>query len=215
VYIGVDSYSYTEDPKLHYEQSIRSPYEYLQNPLNVVRLYVDPTLIVQSLPTLLKSINTSNVEIEHIYEYGWMFDYDQAPSVNWETAKPWLGESYLLEETLQDIQNIKELCDDNGIELVVFTNPMCELTYNASVELNYMEFLEGLADITDYYNFSGLNDVTTDTDNYLDSSHYNAYVGDMMIDVMFNGNVDEKLYSQGFGWYVTQDNIDDLLAMLQ
>jgi hypothetical protein len=92
---------------------------------------------------------------------------------------------------------------------------MCELTYNASVELNYMEFLEGLADITDYYNFSGLNDVTTDTDNYLDSSHYNAYIGDMMIDVMFNGNVDEKLYSQGFGWYVTQDNIDDLLAMLQ
>lgn len=78
-----------------------------------------------------------------------------------------------------------------------------------------MEFLERLVGITDYYNFIGVNDVTSNTDNYIDTSHYNAYVGDMIIDVISNGIVnDKKLYEQGFGWYVTSENIGDLLEIL-
>jgi hypothetical protein len=125
-----------------------------------------------------------------------------------------LGPYYRLQETLQDIQNIKDLCDTNGIELVVFTNPMYKITYEASLEVDYLEFLECLAGITDYYNFSGINDVTCNTDNYIDQFHYNAYVGDIIIDTIINGNTDEKLYEQGFGWYVTSENIDDLLKIL-
>ena len=55
------------------------------------------------------------------------------------------------------------------------------------------------AQVTDFYNFSGINDITTNNDNYLETSHYMPQVGDRMLDVMFKGQVDERLLAQGFG----------------
>ena len=69
------------------------------------------------------------------------------------------------------------------------------------------------ADISDFYNFSSIYDVTANADNYIDASHYSAYIGDMLIDAMINDSVDEKLYKQGFGWYITSENVDELPAL--
>jgi hypothetical protein len=212
VYMGVDSFSYTENPEKHYAQGLRSPYQYLENIGNFLNIYINPAMVVQSLPTIMKNKDTAEAEI--FYTYGWWCDYDRSTTVDWSEVTPSIGKYYRFEETLQDIQNIKDLCDANGIKLVVFTNPMYKITYEASVEVDYLEFLRRLADITDYYNFSGINDITVNTDNYIDASHYNAYVGDVLIDTIVNGKTDEKLYKQGFGWYVTADNIDDLLGIL-
>jgi hypothetical protein len=213
VYIGVDSRSYTESPEEHYTQGLRAPYQYLQNWKNFLSLYTDPAMVAQSLPTILQGGNTAGIDV--FYTYGWWCDYDRNTTIDWSKASASVGPFYRLEETLQDIQNIKDLCDANGIELVVFTNPMCEITYEGSLEVDYLEFLERLAGITDYYNFSGINDVTSNTDNYIDTSHYNAYVGDMILDTMINGNIDDTLYKQGFGWYVTSENVEDFLEILQ
>lgn len=91
---------------------------------------------------------------------------------------------------------------------------MYELIFKASVEKDYLIFLKKLSEVTSFYNFSGLNEITTNTNNYLDSSHYNAYVGDIMMDVLCNGSDDNSLYEEGFGWLVTSDNIDKLLTLI-
>ena len=106
-------------------------------------------------------------------------------------------------QALEEIRQLKELCDANGIELVIFTNPMHVLTYEKAVENGYRDFLSGLAQVTDFYNFSGINDITTNNDNYLETSHYMPQVGDRMLDVMFKGQADERLLEQGFGYRVT------------
>ena len=96
-------------------------------------------------------------------------------------------------QALEEIRQLKELCDANSIELVIFTNPMHALTYEKAVENGYRDFLSGLAQVTDFYNFSGINDITTNNDNYLETSHYMPQVGDRMLDVMLKGQADERL----------------------
>jgi hypothetical protein len=83
------------------------------------------------------------------------------------------------------------------------------------VENGYLDFLYRLADISEYYNFSGINDVTTDNSLYLETSHYKMAVGDMIIDAIFNDQVDQQLLAQGFGYYVTKENRDALFTILK
>lgn len=213
VYMGVDSLSYTEDPVPHHYQQLCSPYDFLiKNPQVFVQLYMDPAVIRQGFEAMRSGKEIHGFDA--FYTYGWWCDYDEVSTVNWKKQKPFLGKSYLMEETLQDIRNIKTLCDENGIRLIVFTNPLYDITYQASLEKGYAEFLIRLADITDYYNFSGLNDITLNKDYFLDSSHYNAQAGDILIDSMVYGKNDPTLYEQGFGWYVTKENVSELIELI-
>lgn len=212
VYMGIDSLSYTADPSQHINSTVRCPYQYMINdPKKLFELYFNPYLVVKSIQYLGNEIDGYDA----FYDYGWWCDYDRSTTYDWSRAIPSIGLDNRLDETLQEIQEIIDLCNEYNIKLVIFTNPMYKITYGASVERDYLVFLSRLADITDYYNFSGINEITINTENYIDANHYNAYVGDMLIDVMFNGSVDESLYNQGFGWYVTSENVDDLLSILR
>ncbi len=116
---------------------------------------------------------------------------------------------------LRDMREIKKLCDENNIELIVFTNPMYYITHVRSLEIGYLNFLKGLADITDFYNFSGLNEITMNNNNYIDTSHYRAEIGDLIIDVIWNGKKFDGLYNQGFGMKINRDNINELIHLLK
>lgn len=214
VYIGVDSFSYTENRENHYTQPLRCPYEYAQsNPIDFYSLYFDLYIAIESLRTTFAYEPRKDYDMT-FYEYGWWCEYGKETEMDWSSAVPEIGADNLLYETLDDIREIVNICNEYGIELIVFTNPMHQITYEASLEKDYLVFLKELAAITPYYNFSGLNAVTLNTDNYLDTSHYNAYIGDMMIDCICNGVVDEDLYEDGFGVYVTKENVEELILKL-
>ncbi|GHV18428.1 hypothetical protein FACS189493_7840 [Spirochaetia bacterium] len=122
---------------------------------------------------------------------------------------------YGVKNVLADLEKIVDLCERNNIRLIIFTNPLHELTYQYAVENGYLDFLNGLSAITKYYNFSGINDVTTNNQYYLETSHYKVSVGDLIINTIFDNIIDEKLLSQGFGYYVTVDSKDKLLDILR
>lgn len=215
IYVGVDSLSYTEDVNAHKKNAALSSYEYLKNPLHFIEIYSNLSLVMESIPETIE--HQKNEEYNSIlYEYGWWFPYDQKGGINWETDDfPIIGAHSRMDETLQEICEIVTLCKENNVELIIFTNPMYKTTHDASVDADYLIFLKRLAGITDYYNFSGLNDITTDKDNYLDTSHYNAYIGDMILECINNGNCEATLLEQGFGMYVTEDNVDQLIELLE
>lgn len=214
IYLGIDSLSYTHDVKEHIDKPIQCPYEYLCNyPLHFYYLYLNP---VDARRSLLKN-DVAVKFIDDFYKYGYWFEYGRKTKFDWNTAKiePSIGRHNFLSETLKNINEIVKICKEHGTELIIFTNPMHHITYQASVEENYFEFLEGLAKITDFYNFSSLNDVTLNNDNYLETSHYKAEVGDMIIEVICNGKKYDGLYEQGFGVKVTKENVDDFINMLK
>lgn len=213
VYIGVDNVSYTMDRNSHLGTPLHSSYKELQNMETFLTVYTNPKMNLESLKFILQKKKLSGQDT--FYSYGWDIDYNVTSKYDWDNPTPSIGDSYLMDNTLEDIRKIKKLCDDNGIEMVIWTNPMYKITYEESVKHNYLDFLEQLAQITDYYNFSGLNDMTLDSNNYVDTSHYKAELGDMMINVIWNNVKYDDLYKQGFGWYVTEENIDELISVIK
>ena len=188
IYIGLDSFSYTIDAQEHLTQPVRCPYGYLcDNPKYFYSLYLSPYNTLLSL--LITNSGVFRLKSETFYKYGWWGDYDIKSEFDWNAKEilPSIGRKNFLKETLNDIQEIVKLCRENKIELIIFTNPMYDITYRASIEKNYFDFLEGLVKITDFYNFSSLNDITLNNENYIETSHYRAEVGDMIINVICNG----------------------------
>ena len=216
IYIGVDSLSYTSDPS-EAMTGFRMPYEYLtENPLAFMKTYLDPAVVGRAILTVEKtSAESADAYAERFYEYGWNRDYNYKTSYDFSNAKPDIGRAMRMDEILLDIAEIVRICEENGIELVIFTNPMHPVTYEESLGRDYLVFLRRLADITPYYNFSGYNDITTDNKNFIDNSHYTAEVSDMLIECMCNGKKYDGLYEQGFGQYITKDNADDFIALLE
>ena len=214
IYMGVDSLSYTENPNDHLNHGLQSPYEYLKNKENFLKLYLNPSFVLKALPTIMRRQEIEG--FENFYEYGWWCDYNRKTTIDWDSNPgPSMGRDYLLEETLENIKDIVVICEKYQIELILFTNPMHHITQAASIEQDYLVFLERLAHIKSYYNFSGYNMITLDNQYYIDTSHYNAYVGDLMIDVMCNNIVEEELYVDGFGMLVNKDNVNLLLELLK
>ena len=87
----------------------------------------------------------------------------------------------------------------------------CDVRQTLQKYFGYASFLRLLGEQqkTGYYNFSGINDITDNRKNYYEASHYTEEIGDMIIDRIFNGVTDERLESQGFGFVVTADNLEE------
>lgn len=218
VLLGVDDISYFVDPKLHDNQLYRLNYPWEGSWEDKAGFY----LRYFDLITLSESLHVLNTHAKDDPDYGKRLldtgteNLAIVPQFNYEGAKAWWSSYYYpREEGLQEIREIKELCDEYGIKLRVFTNPLNALTYTKDIDNGYLVFLDELADVTDYWNFSGYNSVTLDYDNYYETSHYCAAVGDKIIDTIYYDKTDPELLDQGFGMYVTEDNKDELISMLK
>lgn len=215
IYIGVDSLSYTENPNDHCKQPLRMPYEYLtKDKITLHKEYLDFKIIKNKLKNILNTRENKKQQ-DIFYSFGWWADYDSRFGYNWEKAEPTAFKYNFLEECLLSIKEIRDICDQNNIQLVIFTNPMFSTVYKASLDWDYFLFLRKLALITDYYNFSGYNDVTLKKENYYDPSHYSAEVGDIMLECMIMENRIPGLYEQGFGYHVTKENIEHFISVLE
>ncbi|MDO4187748.1 MAG: hypothetical protein Q4D29_02045 [Lachnospiraceae bacterium] len=125
-----------------------------------------------------------------------------------------------VEEALNDMKELKKLCDDNGINLIVMTNPLYHLTYEQDIENGYLIYLRGIADITDYYNFSGFSEVTEDYHYYYETSHFMPEVTRMMTDAFLASenasNNHEGISEESvFGCHVTSENVDEIISILE
>ena len=226
IYIGVDSISYTGNYSRQINEAMRCPYEYLRNNIaHFIWLYFDPGMVVRSLNVMTKD-KRGKIEVistESFYKYGWNDFHDELEKIfNWNDKYkvfPRFGSEEAkadIDTALKYLREISDICRENDIKLIIFTNPMHRITYLASVrDKNYFRFLEGLAEISDFWNFSSLNDITMNNANYHEPSHYRAEVGDVMIDIMCNGKSYPELQAQGFGVKVTRENAKDFINMLR
>jgi hypothetical protein len=111
---------------------------------------------------------------------------------------------------IRALRDIRSLCEERGIKLVIFTSPILKTTYEEAVSKGYFDFLRDAAGVVDFYNFSGLNEYTTDMRFYFDASHYRPYVGLQMENIMFA----EAIATSEFGAYTTSDNVEELIQIL-
>jgi hypothetical protein len=127
-------------------------------------------------------------------------------------SRPTHYEGNNLENTLDAIRGIVELAKEQNINLVFFINPIHKTTYLDTNLVQFFTFKRELAAITDFWDFSGLNSITTNNYYYHETSHYRDRVGDMMLERMFG--YPRASAPPDFGILVTEKNIDVHLALL-
>ena len=140
IYVGVDSLSYGGSLEEQIMQPGRCPYEYLRdNPSYFYSLYLNP---MDTLRSLWINYTSELVEKEE-YNYDVYFNFGYRVAYNQKTKYVWKDDKYIsptigyrmdIEATLNDIKEIVDMCRDNGVELILFTNPMHRLTYIASIK---------------------------------------------------------------------------------
>ncbi len=214
VMIGIDNISCFVNPGLHDRQFYRIPYP-REHGLSFYANYFSIRGVIKSLDVVLNHEVVDPDYVDRYYRNGGNNRYLLVEN-DWENDAPYWEDYYgnQLANAQFDLRNIRELCDEYGINLIIFTNPIYKTTYQQSVTYGYREWLGWLAKEMEFYNFSGLNDITTDQANYIETSHYNMEVGDMIIDRIFYGKTDEALESQGFGFYVTPERKEEFLEAL-
>ncbi|MCU0846301.1 MAG: hypothetical protein MUD12_00255 [Spirochaetes bacterium] len=125
-----------------------------------------------------------------------------------------MGENVLkIDECVDDIYEMKKICSKNGIKFTVIITPVNKITYLYWNMDEFNQFKKRLAGATDYYDFSGLNSITTNNIYYYETSHYRNMVGDMMLARIFN--LKSINVPADFGFYVTADNIDAHIRKLK
>lgn len=116
-------------------------------------------------------------------------------------------------ESMAAIKELVELCRDRGITLKIFTSPVLQTTYEEAVSHGYLDFLKDVTGVCSYYNFSGLNEYTTDMRYYFDSSHYIPFVGANIEKILFDDVTIKDVNEPGV--YIDEDNVDELIKYLE
>ncbi len=218
VTIGIDDISYFVEPSMHKTQLFRSPYPWgssVREQGEFYLKYFDLITIAQSVDVVLDHEDRDPEYGERLLRTG-TENLGIISEFNYEnTEATWCDYYEPREQVLEEIREIIRLCDEHGIRLRFFTNPINGYTYAKDIANGYLVFLEELAEVTDYYNFSGFNDITLNNALYYETSHFTPEVADMVIDRIYHDREDERLLSQGFGYYVTPENVNDLIDILK
>ena len=83
-----------------------------------------------------------------------------------------------LGDNLQALQELKQLCEDNGIHLVVYMGPTNWRTWNEVDFAAYARLLRETVKIVPYWDFSGYNSVSENDFMFYEKSHYRPLVAE-------------------------------------
>ncbi len=222
--VGLDDFSYMVDPEVHRNNLQRQPHPLVSGKSRLVfyrEYFLHGSKFVRNLKkfvlhAFLKrgSVRDAKGSFD-VYETGRMYlplweeriERDPVGHVKEEFfSEPKHYEGDRIEATLRDIRELANVAGRNGIRLTMFINPIHRTTYLDTNLSQLFTFKKRLAQITDYYDFSGLNPVTTNNYYYYETSHYRPMIGDMMMKRMFG--YPPVAVIPGFGTLVTRENIE-------
>lgn len=89
-------------------------------------------------------------------------------------------------KSMNALKKIVELCKSNHIKLYVFTSAHNQNMMDTFLLKDYNSYLRNISELTDFYDFSGYNSITTNNCNYYEISHYRPLVGKLIAARIFN-----------------------------
>lgn len=110
-----------------------------------------------------------------------------------------------------------DYCRNNNIKVLVYIPPMYSDHFDALSSVEYYDefelFKKELVQITNYIDFTGHNTITTNKNNYWDSSHLRTELTEIVMAKLFN-DVSKEIPSN-FGVMVSKENISTHLLNLR
>ena len=106
-----------------------------------------------------------------------------------------------LEQCMESLARIKQMCQEAGVNLVVVCPPMYYAHLAQYSPQDQAAFYNALAEVTDYWDFT-LSSVSYDPRYFYDTTHFRNCVGEMLLAKMFD---DTSVYAPAdLGRYVAQ-----------
>ena len=93
-----------------------------------------------------------------------------------------------LHKTVGVIEDIKNICEKHKINLIIFMQPFHYKNYLAMNHYEMDDYYQKLADVQPFYDFSGLNTVTTNNYYWTDVSHFITPVNDEIVKVIMGNS---------------------------
>jgi len=92
-----------------------------------------------------------------------------------------LNSTALISDTLTSIERTKRLLERSNVKLTLLLTPLNRVLLDAIDIDDYVKFITGLAEITDFYNFMYYNNLTKNDCNFYESYHYRPLVGELLM----------------------------------
>lgn len=212
IILGIDDFSFRVDPREHEKQYLRIPYRESNWKTYLTFLLKRPSkpMIADETDSIFDIYNSGrplHAQVDEKIESD-VDTHMRSPRFN---EVSYYKKTYI-PETMLAIKEIKEMAVSNGIDLIVFINPIHQATYLANDINEFNSFKRELAGVTNYYDFSGLNQITTNNYNYYETSHYRPLVGDLIIRRIFETPSNSE---SPFGVYVTASTIENHIFNLE
>lgn len=231
VIVGLDDFSYQVDPQKHLSDLMRQPYPDVSGK-SWLTFYGEYFIKIKRIAPAIKSyyyyaikknrVQHGKIIMHDILDSGRILckncddDIENDPSSHNRDPKfnlPFHYEGDNIEATLNDIREMVQLSRIYHFHLIFFINPIHQTTYLDTDQDMMTRFKQELAQITDYYDFSGLNSITTNNYYYHETSHYREIVGDMMLKRMFG--YPNVAVPDDFGVLVTHANVKSHLQLMK
>lgn len=118
-----------------------------------------------------------------------------------------------IKAALAAIAQVKAICDAKKVTLITFITPHNHRMLNGFELESYQSFLNGLAQITPFWNFATYNTYTLDDHHYYESSHYRETMAKLIAARIFDDP--HVKIPNDFGYYVTKTNIETHLSLVE
>jgi len=114
-----------------------------------------------------------------------------------------------LDACMNSLRAIKAVCEEHGVALTVVCPPLYHKNLEYYTREQVETFNRALAEVTDYWDFT-MSSVSFEPRYFYDKTHFRNCVGDMAVARMSG---DDSVYvPEGFGHYVTADNVNEVLS---
>lgn len=154
------------------------------------------------------SYNKQRRDIEPI---GGLTAYLEKNGGNFPEQEP-VKEMPFIDACLNAVRDLKARCEEKGVNLIVMTAPQYEEDFLSFDREQLSRFWRGLAEITDFWDFSGRSGVGADPRYFYDVKHFRNCLGTMTLARIF-GN-DAIYVPEDFGSHVTAENIETRLLTM-
>lgn len=118
-----------------------------------------------------------------------------------------------IDEVIKEIQEIKSLCDDNGVDLEVYFTPTHITTYLSDDINNLNEFKRQLANVVEFKDFSTINFMTINNCYWQETSHAGHEILEMVTESLLNKDLNK--IPQDFCIVVDKESVEAHLDKMQ
>ena len=160
------------------------------------------------------------------YEHG-VNSVDMGLSAEFDEEKyaPFIFE-HVMTDAWKSLVALRDFCAERNIRAVFFTSPIYESNYRYAVAHGYLEMLREIGGRCGFFNFSGLNRITTDPKYYFEGIHYRPAAGLLVEKVLFSTDEGERERIRAeaalcdadrelFGMEVDSSNVDEVVGRLR